>query len=63
MRLLSETRCIFRGFRPGYLARYETGLRNCPEISPQLVYCSITYYGFGQTGSYRRQTGPAGLNM
>jgi succinate---hydroxymethylglutarate CoA-transferase len=48
--LCSAADVILENFRPGVLARLGLGYQALSEVSPRLVYCSLS--GYGQTGPY-----------
>jgi crotonobetainyl-CoA:carnitine CoA-transferase CaiB-like acyl-CoA transferase len=52
-RLCSSADVILENFRPGVLARLGLGYDALNEISPHLVYCSLS--GYGQTGPYAKK--------
>lgn len=52
-RLIKEEyyNCIFEQFRPGVMEKFGLGYEDIKEISPEMIYVSIT--GYGQYGEYR----------
>ncbi|HQP49439.1 MAG TPA: CaiB/BaiF CoA-transferase family protein [Spirochaetota bacterium] len=54
-RLVKEYDIVVEQFRPGVMERLGLGYNRLREISPSLIYCSLT--GYGSTGSYALRAG------
>ncbi len=54
-RLIKTTDVLIEGFRPGVMKRLGLDYETLRDISPRLIYCSIS--GFGQDGPYKMRPG------
>ena len=54
-RLAESADVIVEGFRPGVVQRLGVGYEKIKEISPRVIYCSVT--GYGQDGPYSGMVG------
>jgi len=50
LRLASAVDVVVEGFRPGAAARWGLGYEAIRQVSPSVVYCSLS--GYGQNGPY-----------
>ncbi len=44
---------ILQQFRPGVMNKFGLGYKHLKELTPELIYCSLT--GYGQTGAYAKK--------
>ena len=54
-RLVKKVDVLLEGFRPGVVNRLGIDYETIRQVSPKIIYCSIT--GYGQTGPYRNRAG------
>lgn len=55
LRLASAVDVVVEGFRPGAAARWGLGYEAIRQVSPSVVYCSLS--GYGQNGPYAERAG------
>jgi crotonobetainyl-CoA:carnitine CoA-transferase CaiB-like acyl-CoA transferase len=54
-RLIAQCDIMIENFKVGDMERYGLSYTDLKDVSPRLIYCSIT--GFGQTGPYAQRAG------
>jgi alpha-methylacyl-CoA racemase len=55
LRLATAVDVVVEGFRPGAAARWGLGYEAIRQVSPSVVYCSLS--GYGQNGPYAERAG------
>ncbi|MBI4195879.1 MAG: CoA transferase [Betaproteobacteria bacterium] len=58
-RMIAQADVVMESFRPGVMARLGLGYEAVREISPRIVYCSVSAYG--QTGPWKDKPGVDGI--